>query len=369
MKFLLLLLTACTCQLTYSQKCFVFFGSFNHDRNEEGLYVYQLDSINGKLDFKSSLSGIHNPSYITLSPDGQYLYACTESKTQNAGSISSFSFDKTKAELAFINTRPSGGENPVYLTTDNSGKWLVNANYTEAGISAYPLSNNGYINEAVQIFSYEEGSNNSGRQERAHIHAAVFSPDDKFIFVPDLGADKIRSYAFNIAQEKPLTEKTSIDTSPGSGPRHFTFHPNGKFAYCIEELSGLVTFYNYKEGALTSLQCIAAHPEAITEGFESSDIHISPDGKFLYATNRGKENNIAIFSINKGGILKTVGYQFTLGLHPRTFAIDPTGNYLIVTNVNSSTAVVFRRNKQTGLLVKTDQVAIKNVSCVKIKNY
>ena len=369
MKFLLLLITFCASNLAFGQKCFVFFGSFNHDRNENGLYVYELDIETGTLEFKSSLSGIHNPSFITLSPDGKFLYACTESKTPNAGSVSSFAFNAEEAKLSFVNTQPSGGENPVYLTTDNSGKWLVNANYTEASISVYPLSDDGYIEPAVQNFHYEEGGINPVRQERAHIHAAVFSPDGKYIYVPDLGADKIRSYAFNTAQKKPLTEKQSIDTSPGSGPRHFTFHPNGKFAYSIEELSGMVSAYSYSDGILSEIQPIAAHPDTITVGYESSDVHILPDGKFLYATNRGKENNIAIFSINEDGSLTTVGYQSTLGLHPRTFAIDPTGNYLIVTNVNSSSAVVFKRNQLTGLLEKTDEVEIRNVSCVKIRNY
>ncbi|HYH14612.1 MAG TPA: lactonase family protein [Flavisolibacter sp.] len=364
--FILLLI----CIQAPAQSTFVFFGSFNWDKNKEGIYVYELNTKSGQLTKVSSVTGVHNPSYLTVSPNGRFVYACTESKTANAGSVSSFQFDLQNRTLTFLNSQRSGGENPVYVNVHENGKWLVNANYTQGSVSVYPLLANGTIDSSAQNIQYTEGSINEGRQDRSHIHAAVFSPQQNYLFLPDLGADMIRSYAFNNDQKAPLHSKGFTSAVPGSGPRHFTFHPNGKYAYCIEELSGTISAYIYRNGALDSLQRIATHPAALLEGYESADIHLSPDGRFLYATNRGQENNIAIFSVRKDGRLKPVGYQSTFGNHPRTFAVDPSGQFLIVTNVVSENVVVFKRNRKTGLLKKVEQdIHITNVSCVKMQRY
>lgn len=355
----------------YAQNTYVFFGSFNHDKENEGIYVYQLDTLKGKLSKVTSVKGILNPSFLTLSPNGKYLFSCTESKTKNAGSVSSFEFNAEKKTLTFINSQKSGGENPVYVAAHENGKWLINGNYTQGSTSVYPVSENGFIQPAVQNFQFSEGSINPDRQDRAHIHSTVFSPDFKYVFLPDLGADKIRGYRFASDKKEPLTEAENpfTQTTPGSGPRHFTFHPNGKFAYCIEEMGGAVSAYQYDNGKLKPIQRINTHSDQFKQDFESSDVHISPDGLYLYASNRGKENNIAIFSILNNGILKTAGYQSTKGIHPRTFTIDSTGKFLIVAHPVSGTAVVFRRNAETGLLKKVEKVKLEGVSTVQIRKY
>lgn len=356
----------------YTQNTYAFFGSFNRDKNTEGIYVYELDTISGKLSKVTSYTGILNPSFLTLSPNGKYIFACTESKTKNGGSVSSFDFNRENKTLTFINKQKSGGENPVYLTAHKNGKWLVNGNYTEGSISVYPISENGKIEPYVQNFQFSEGSVNPGRQERAHIHSTVFSPDFNYIFFPDLGADKIRAYQFNSESKEPLqpAEIPFIKTILGSGPRHLTFHPNGKFAYCIEEMGGAVSAYSYENGKLNTIQRIDTHSEKYKDDFESSDVHISPDGKFLYASNRGNEDNIAIFSIQNDGTLKTVGYQSIKGKHTRVFGLDPSGKFLIATHSGSGTVVVFKRNSETGLLKKVGKkIKIKSVSCVQIRRY
>ncbi|ASW73242.1 6-phosphogluconolactonase [Chryseobacterium piperi] len=358
-----------TCTQLYSQNTYVFFGSFNWDKSTEGIYVYKLDTLSGKLSKITSVKGVVNPSFLTLSPNGKYLFACTESKTPNAGSVSSFEFKNEK--LTFINTQKSGGENPVYVTVHQNGKWLINGNYTEGSVSVYPLSEDGAIQPAVQNFQFSEGSINKARQDRSHIHSTVFSPDFNYVFLPDLGADKIRAYQFNNGEKEPLeiTEQP-YQSVLGSGPRHFTFHPNGHFAYCIEELSGTVSAYTYENGKLESIQRINTHTDRYKKGFESSDVHISPDGHFLYASNRGKENNIAIFSILKDGRLKNVGYQKTFGKQLRVFDMDETGKFLIVANAFSGDAFVFKRDPNTGLLKRVGRkVKIEGVSSVKIKKY
>lgn len=354
----------------YAQDTFVFLGSYNRDKNAEAIQVYKLDTLNGKLTKFTAVKNLVNPSYLTVSPDGKFVYACTDTKTPNAGSISSFEFNKITKTLTFINSQRSGGENPVYVSVHKNGKWLANANYTEGSVSVFPILENGKIDSIAQNFQYTDGSVHKERQTQSHVHSAVFSPQCDFLFLPDLGADKIRCYRFDENLKKPLieTEPSFIKTDSEAGPRHFTFHPNQNRTYCIEEMAGQISVYDYYNGTLKKIQRIATHPDKIKEGFESSDIHISPDGKFLYATNRGKENNIAIFSIDENGILKNIGYQSTLGKHPRIFAIDERGKFLVASNVQTGNIVVFKRDSKTGLLRKTGkQIKMENVSCVQIK--
>jgi len=372
LKLLLILLTAFLGSNLFAQKTFVFLGSFNWDRETEGIFVYELDSVKGRLSKVTSVKNIRNPSFLSLSLDGKNLFAVTDSKTENNGSVSSFAFNAEKKSLKLINSQKSGGENPVYLTAHSSGKWLVNGNYTEGSISVYPVSENGEIQPFVQNFQFSEGSVNQERQERSHIHSTVFAPDFKYIFSADLGADKIRCYRFTNEESKPMEScnKAFVKTNPGSGPRHFIFHPNGNFAYLIEEMGGAVSVYQYSEGQLKNIQRIFTHPENQKGNFESSDLHISPDGRFLYASNRGFENNIAIFAVGHDGTLKTVGYQSAKGKHPRVFGMDETGKFLIVANTGTGTVVVFKRNSETGLLKKTGRkIKIKNVSAVQIRKY
>ena len=354
----------------FAQNTYVFLGSYNRDKTAEAIQVYQLDTLKGKLSKVTSAKNIINPSYLTLSPNGKFLYACTDTKTPNAGSVSSFEFNPENKTLTFLNKQSSGGENPVYVSVHKSGKWLVNANYTEGSVSVHPILENGKIDSLAQNFQYTDGSVNKERQTKSHVHSAIFSPQNDYLFLPDLGADKIRCYQFDENKKQPLIETKNpfTKTDLEAGPRHFTFHPNQKFGYCIEEMAGAISVYQYENGTLNKIQRINTHSDKIKSGFESSDIHISPDGKFLYATNRGKENNIAIFSIDKNGLLKNIGYQSTLGKHPRIFAIDESGKFLIATNVLTGNVVVFKRNQKTGMLKKTEnKIKMENVSCVQIK--
>lgn len=354
----------------FAQSTYVFLGSYNRDKSAEAIQVYQLDTLNGKLVKFTSVKNVVNPSFLTVSPNGKFVYACTDTKTPNAGSISSFEFNPAAKSLTFLNSQRSGGENPVYVAVHKSGKWIANANYTEGSVSVFPILENGKIDSIAQNFQYMDGSMHKERQTRSHVHSSVFSPQFDYLFLPDLGADKIRCYAFDENRKKPLMETKNpfIKTDLEAGPRHFTFHPNQKFGYCIEEIAGQISVYKYNDGVLNKIQRIATHPDKIKEGFESSDIHISPDGKFLYATNRGNENNIAIFSIDENGLLKNIGYQPTLGKHPRIFAIDESGKFLVASNVLTGNVIVFRRDPKTGLLKKVGkEIKMENVSCVQIK--
>lgn len=359
------------CINVFAQNTFVFFGSYNKDKAAEGIYVYELDTLNGNLTKVASVKDVFNPSFITLSPNGKYVYACTDTRLPE-GTVSSYAFDSKSKTLNFVSIQKSGGVNPVFLATDKTGKWLVNANYSDGSVAVFPLLDNGVIEPFVQNYKYTEGSINPNRQESSHVHAVVFSPDFDYVFFPDLGSDGIRTYQFESNNEEPLqsAEVPFLQTTLGGGPRHLTFHPNKKNAYLIEELSGTITVFDYQNGKFTEKQRIATHPKHIKEGFQSSDVHVSPDGKFLYASNRGEENNIAVFLISENGKLTNIDYTPTGGDHPRVFGLDESGKFLIVTNSISGNVFVFMRNEKTGKLTKVgNEVKINSVSCVKIKRY
>lgn len=369
-KTFLLLLTLISFQLSHAQNSYVFFGSYNTDKSNEGLFVYQLDTINGKLSKITSVKDVLNPSYLSLSNDGQFLYACTDTRTANAGSVSSFKFDPENKSLKFLNSQNTNGENPAYLSLDHTGKWIVAANYTGSSLSVFPIAKDGKINPIVQHIPYTEGSINPERQKSSHVHSAFFSPDNNYVVSPDLGADKIRILPFNGNKKEPLDTKNTdfVKTTPGSGPRHFAFHPNKKWGYAVEEIAGAISAYNIKKGQLNLIETTKIESKNETKDFGSAEILITPDGKFLYVSNRGLENNISIYSIKKDGTLKNVGTQSSLGNHPRNFAISPSGKFLIVANMNSGDIIVFKRNLKTGLLKKASELKLKNISCVKIKN-
>ncbi len=351
---------------------YLFIGTYTSGNPSDGIYVYSLNTLSGSLSKVSNSHNITNPSYITLSPDGTHLYACTETRIHNAGSISSFSFDSISGQFSFINKQPTDGENPVYITLNKTSKWLISANYTSGSVSVFPIYPDGSLQPHSQLIQFTDSSINEDRQDSAHLHSVVFSPNQDYLFAPDLGADKIRVFTFDSLNSKPLQASTSpfFKTNPGSGPRHITFHPDGRYAYCNEELSGNVSAYNYQNGQLSPIQRIASYAGKQNE-YGCADIHISPDGRFLYSSNREDEHSITIFSIDTStGLLTLTGHQSTLGLHPRNFVIDPTGKYLLVANQFSNNVVVFNRDASTGLLKYTgNQIIIPNPSCLQMRTY
>ena len=375
-KFLVLLLILFySIFIANAQHTYVFIGSYNFSKSEDtaGIFVFELNEKNGQLNEIASVKNVLNPSFLTLSQNGKFLYACTDTKTPNAGSVSSYEFNPSTKKLTFINSQKTNGENPVYLSVNKNEKWLTTANYNDGSVSVFSLNENGSIHPINQFISFKDSSINKERQSSSHIHSTIFSPKEDFLFLPDLGADKIRCFQFDSNKNQPLieTQFPNTNTTLGSGPRHFTFHPNGKFAYCIEELSGTVSVYNYQKGKLDSLQRISTHFKKYDSVLSSADIHISPDGKYLYASNRNIENNIAIFIIQDNGTLKLIGHQSTFGTIPRNFAMNKNGKFLIVANQKSGNMVVFKRNKKTGLLkkIKQNNVVLKNPSCVQIYQY
>jgi 6-phosphogluconolactonase len=331
-------------------------GTYDSPKSE-GIYVYKFNSEDGSVKEVSHIK-TSNPSYVTVSPNEKFVYAVHEiAREGNGGEVAAFSFDKKTGTLTLINQQLSGGDHPCYVEIDKTGKWIIVANYTSGSLSVLPVNADGSLGVATTTIQHEGSGKNIERQKGPHVHCTKLSADNKWLFVSDLGIDKVMIYAFDAKTGKLTSAKEPFaPTEPGSGPRHFTFHPNNKYAYLIEEMVATVVAYKYNSGTLKKIQSISSLPIGDTGLIGSADIHVSPDGKFLYASNRGRgnSNTIAIFKIDPtNGTLKVVGHQYTLGNIPRNFNLDPSGNFLLVANQESDEIVIFKRNKQTGLLTDT----------------
>ncbi len=336
-------------------------GTYTSNNTSEGIYVYTFDSETGELKYKNKATGIDNPSFLTISPDLKSVYAVSESSKNPTGMVYSYGYDSSTGSLTFKNKESAGGDGPCYVSVDKTGKYIFTANYGSGSLAAVPIMADGSLGSAVQEI-YNKGKMVDGKEGPSRMHAAVISPDNNYLFAPNLGTDKIGVYRFNAkATSNPLqaAEPEFVSLSEKSGPRHFVFHPSEKYAYVIQELDGGITAFNYKNGTLSEMQTVSILPEDFEGRFAAADIHISPDGKFLYGSNRIGLNEIIIYSINqKNGQLTFVGRESSKGKIPRNFVIDPTGNFLLVANQDTDDIHVFKRNKKSGLLTSTD-ISIK----------
>jgi len=355
------------------QESYLIVGTYDSPKSE-GIYVYKFNSADGSIKEAGHIKTA-NPSFVTVSPNEKFIYAVHEiASAGKGGEVAAFSFNKKNGELKFINQQLTGGDHPCYVEIDKTGKWIIVANYTSGSFSVLPVNADGSLGKATTTIQHTGSGKDTARQKGPHAHCAKLSADNKWLFVSDLGIDKVMIYSFNDVTGKLVPAKIPFARSTaGSGPRHFTFHPNNKFAYLVEEMSGTVVAFRYNNGTLKKIQRISTLPVGDTGLIGSGDIHVSADGKFLYASNRGREqsNTIAIFKIDIAtGMLKTVGHQYTFGKIPRNFNFDPSGNFLLVANQESDEIVIFKVNKSTGLLTNTSKrISVGKPVCLKwIKN-
>ena len=345
-----LLLGACTSikQKETMENMYLMVGSYATPQ-EEGIKVYAWNHEQGEATYLSGLKGISNPSYQVVSADGSRVYSVGEDEglTSTAHALS---FDKANGKLALVNTQLTRGGAPCYINISPDGKWVITANYMGGNISLIPVETSGRLSENVSTFDFEGVGADPKRQSQPHLHCVEFTPDGKYLVANDLGTDKIHVFPFTSGGELDQEKTFDVELEAGSGPRHICFSKDGRFAYLINELSGKVTTLAYNGQSLTPIQSI----EADTVGARgSADIHLSPDGKFLYASNRLKADGIAIFSVDgETGMLTKVGYQLT-GIHPRNFVMTPDGKYLLVACRDSNVVQIFRRDAETGLLEDT----------------
>ncbi|SAK68999.1 3-carboxymuconate cyclase-like protein [Caballeronia pedi] len=341
-------------------------GTYTGGGKSEGIYVYRFDTGTGELSRIASAQTV-NPSYLVVSRDRNYVYAVNELPGDNGpatqrGGVSAFRFDRASGQLSFLNRVSSDGNDPCYLALSPDGKYLLTANYSVASnpggsFAVFPLATDGRVSPSVLTVHHEGGGPVKGRQDNSHVHSTVFSPDGKYLFAQDLGVDKVFAYRYTpdpLASSRGLLGPTEARYTPvkaGSGPRHLVFDANGKHAYLTTELNASVLVFDYRDGNLTQVQTASMIAPGFRGKIGGGAIHLSPDGRFLYATNRGDANEIVAFSVDPtNGHLKLVKRYPTLGKTPREFAIDPTGRWLIVGNQESDSAYFFRRDPQTGEL-------------------
>jgi 6-phosphogluconolactonase len=362
-------------QTGFSQQYYLFIGTYTEGEfkaaGSKGIYVYRFDAATGDATPVSTIA-TKNPSYLAIAPGGKFVYSVNETNGAAPGGVSAFSFDKQTGQLSFLNRQASGGDDPCYVTVDNGRKWVMVANYSGGSYSALPVNADGSLAPATETVQHTGSGANKDRQEKAHVHSTIFSPDEKYLVVCDLGTDKLSVLRFDPAAAKtPLTPASDsvVDIQPGSGPRHTAFAPGKPYAYVIEELTGTVDVFHYSTGKMTPLQRISSHPDDYKGNIGSADIHVAPGGKFLYASNRGDANSLAIFYIDPAtGKLTTKGFQSTMGNAPRNFMIDPTGQWLLVANQNTKNVVIFKIDPQTGLLTDTNKhLEIPAPVCLKME--
>ena len=341
-------------------------GTYTSNEGSKGIYVYKFDTETAEADSVSMVE-VANPSYLTVSMDGEFVYSVGENGEDDSYAHA-FSFDRESGQLKLIDSQLTYGSSPAYITLDEGGTNLFTANYGGGSISQFNINRDGALSPLSNLYQFEGSGEDPERQQQPHLHSVRYSPNGEYLFAADLGTDKIYRFKSisSVFEGQPALLKSDsvvISTPAGTGPRHFDFHPNGLYFYLLGELSGEVLVYDYNNGELEQKQTILADSVG-AQG--SADIHVSPNGKFLYASNRLQEDGIAIFSIDKDdGTLTKVGYQLT-AKHPRNFAITPNGKFLLVAARDDNVVEVYSIDNKTGLLTNTNQdIAIDMPVCIK----
>lgn len=326
------------------------------DGSSCGIYSFCFDQVSGKAEKLDSLA-LRNPSFLTLSRDGRYVYAVGETDDRQA-SLNTIRFDAKNGRMQLLSSAATEGKSPCYVATN--GKMAVTANYSGGSMSVFRLNEGGSQATLTQRFLGEKGGPDLSRQEAPHVHCATFTPDGKYILATDFSADRICSY--RLRGTTVVANGIAAQIAPSSGPRHLVFSRDGRFAYLISELSGKVSVFSYRDGRLKEIQTVVSDSVGARG---SGDIHLSPDGKFLYSSNRLKADGIAIFAVDaRTGKLTKVGYQLT-GRHPRHFNITPNGRFLLCASRDDNKIQVFRRDEKTGLLTDIHQdIPVSKAVCV-----
>lgn len=332
-------------------------------KNSKGIYVFRLNSSTGKLTPLGLAAETTSPSYLAIHPNHRFLYAVAEVNNfggQKSGAVSAFSIDRSTGKLTLLNQVSARGSGPCHVMVDPTGKTLLVANYDSGSVAALPVGQDGRLREASAAIQHHGTSVNPERQEGPHAHCINNSPDNRFVLAADLGLDEVLVYRFDPARGSLAPNDPPFGkTPPGAGPRHFAFHPNGRFVYVINEIQCTASTFSYdaQRGALKLLATVSTVPKdyKVTKDDSTAEIRVHPSGKFVYGSNRGPDS-IAVFSVDSTtGTLHPIEYVSTQGKTPRGFNIDPTGSYLIAGNQDSDSLVVFRIDQKTGRLTPTGQ--------------
>ena len=339
---------------TVAHSDFVYVGTYTNGTSK-GIYSYQFDPATGRLSSMKLAAALPNPSFVIVDRNRTHLYAVTEMGAKglhdSTGSISSFSLDARTGALTFLNQVPSGGSATAHLALDHAGKMLVIANYSSGSVASFAIEPDGRIGRRTGFDQHTGSSVVRARQASPHPHEAVFSPDNRFLFVPDLGTDRVYSYLVDLAHRTIVANSPAWFTvPPGLGPRHMLFAPGAKFAYLVCEVGSRIVVFSYhaENGSLKVIQTLSTLPDGFTGEDTSAEIQIDKAGRHLYASNRGNDS-ITMFSIDpQSGKLTKEQVESTRGKGPRNFVLDLTGKYLLAANQFSNNIVEFSVNPASG---------------------
>ena len=357
------------------QEMLVYIGTYTSGKSKsEGIYVHKLNLDSGELKPYLTVKNVVEPSYLTLDKSRKYLYAVNETETyegKKSGAVSAFAIDQKTGDLAFLNKQPSLGGAPCFVTVSENQKFVLVANYLGGNVAVFPIETGGKLGASIDLQQNSGSGPNKDRQEAAHAHSINLDGKNRFACLCDLGVDKIFIYEFDHknGKLKPNAAQEFFQTKAGAGPRHFAFHKNGKHAFVINELDSSVTSLSFDEnrGTLKEIQTVAALPADFKDANTCADLHISPNGKFLYGSNRGHDS-LVIYKIDeKSGKLEYVEHASTQGKTPRNFVISPDGKFLLAANQNSDSVAVFRIDEQSGKLAPTGNTAqVPSPVCLKL---
>ncbi|MEP6787571.1 MAG: lactonase family protein [Acidobacteriota bacterium] len=335
----------------------LYVGTYTANTKSEGIYVYSFDRATGKLSHRDTVKGIAEPSFLAIDKKSQNLYAVNELEEYEgkpSGACSAFAINQKTGGLSFLNKRPSLGGAPCHVTASDNGKFVIVANYMGGNISIFPIQKGGMIGSASDFVQFSGSGPNKERQLSPHAHSVTLDRNNRFAFVADLGTDRVMIYGFDKDKGKltPNPAQPFFPTKAGAGPRHFAFHPNGKLAFVINELDSTISSLGYDEkaGKLTEIKTLSTLSAESSAANACADVHVSPDGKMLYGSNRGQDT-IAAFAIDQtSGVISPVEKIATGGKRPRNFVIDPAGNFLLAANQDTNNITVFSIDRTAGRL-------------------
>ena len=344
----------------------VYFGT-----GAEAIYVSEFDPETGELTDPEVAAEVARPNFVAIHPDGEHIYAASRIENAEGEQVSvavAYAINRETGALSRLNEVDAQGAGSCHLNVDATGKMLAIANYASGSVTAMTIGSDGHLGEVSGFIQHEGSSVNPNRQQGPHAHSVNFSPDNRFVIAADLGLDKVLVYRVDpqTGSIEP-NDPPSVSVAPGGGPRHFTFHPNGKNAYVINEMASTVTAFGYdaSAGSFAELQSISTLPEDFDGASTTAEVLIHPSGKFLYGSNRGHDS-IAVFHVADDGRLTAVEQTSSGGVTPRNFRIGPDGKFLFAANQQTNNVVLFRIDQESGRLTPAGrELEMPNPMCVR----
>lgn len=357
-----------------SKKLLLYVGTYTSS-GSEGIYVFKFNGETGELSKLFTIKDVVNPSFLTIDKSRQYLYTVNEIEEfeeKRSGAVSAFVIDQKSGALTFLNQQPTLGGAPCHISVSDNGRFVLVANYVGGNVSVFPIETGGKLGAAIDLHQHIGSGPNKERQESAHAHSINLDERNRFAVACDLGVDKVFIYEFDnkSGKLKPSPVQNVYQTKPGAGPRHLAFHRSEQFAFLLNELDSTITSlaFDKKKGTLTEIQTVATLPETFKGANNTcADVHISPNGRFLYSSNRGHDSIVSHRIDEETGKLEYVEHTLTGGKTPRNFTISPDGKFLLAANQNSDSIIVFRVDEKSGKLGVTGYTAkVSMPVCLKL---